>query len=43
MRLNHYTNISMYDWLDKTKSEFKDNEFLKLYIDTKREELIQKN
>jgi tRNA dimethylallyltransferase len=32
----------MYDWLEKTKSEFKDNDFLKLYIDYKREEFIKK-
>ena len=32
----------MYEWLIKTKSEFKDNEFLKLYIDFKREDLVKK-
>jgi tRNA dimethylallyltransferase len=37
-----YTKISMYDWLNKTKSEFKDNQFLKLYIDFKREELVNR-
>ena len=37
-----YTKISMYDWLSKTKSEFNDNEFLKLYIDFKREELVKR-
>ena len=42
MRLNHYTNISMYDWLTKTKSEFKESDFLKLYIEYKREELIER-
>jgi tRNA dimethylallyltransferase len=31
----------MYDWLDKTRPEFKDNEFLKIYIDYKREDLIK--
>ena len=36
------TKISMYEWLDKTKSEFKDSEFLKLYIDFKREDLIKR-
>ncbi|MBT3777538.1 MAG: tRNA (adenosine(37)-N6)-dimethylallyltransferase MiaA [Pelagibacteraceae bacterium] len=36
-----YTKISLYDWINKTKSEFNDNEFLKLYIDFKREELIK--
>ena len=37
-----YTKISMYDWLNKTKSSFKDNEFLKLYINFKREKLIKR-
>jgi tRNA dimethylallyltransferase len=37
-----YTKISMYDWLSKTQSEFNDNEFLKLYIDFKREELVKR-
>ena len=32
----------MYDWLEKTNSEFKDSDFLKLYIDFKREELIKR-
>jgi len=40
--IKSYTNISMYDWLAKTKSEFKDSDFLKLYIETKREKLIEK-
>ena len=34
-----FTKVSMYEWLSKTKSEFKDEEFLKLYIDFKREDL----
>jgi len=37
-----FTNISMYEWLKKTKSEFKDGEFLKLYIEFKREDLIKR-
>ena len=37
-----HTKISMYDWLNKTKSEFNNNEFLKLYIDFKREDLIKR-
>jgi tRNA dimethylallyltransferase len=37
-----FTKISMYEWLSKTKSEFKDQEFLKLYIDFKREDLIKR-
>ena len=37
-----YTKISLYEWINKTKSEFNDNQFLKLYIDFKREELIER-
>jgi len=37
-----YTKVSMYEWLKKTKPEFKDDEFLKLYVDFKREELIKR-
>ena len=37
-----FTKISMYEWLNKTKSEFKDEEFLKLYIELKREDLIKR-
>jgi tRNA dimethylallyltransferase len=40
--IKSYTKISMYEWLDKTKSVFKDNQFLKLYIDFKREELVHR-
>jgi tRNA dimethylallyltransferase len=40
--IKSYTDISMYDWLAKTKSEFKDSNFLKLYIETKREKLIKR-
>ena len=40
--IKSYTNISMYDWLTKTRSEFKDNDFLKLHIETKREKLIER-
>ena len=32
----------MYDWIARTKSEFKEEEFLKLYIDFKREKLIER-
>ena len=39
--IKSFTKISMYEWLNKTKSEFKDEEFLKLYIDLKREDLIK--
>ena len=37
-----FTKISMYEWLNKTKPEFKSNEFLKLYINFKREDLIKR-
>ena len=40
--IKSYTKISMYEWIKKTKPEFKDDEFLKLYIDSKREELIKR-
>ena len=40
--IKSFTKISMYQWLNKTKSEFKEKEFLKLYIDFKREDLIKK-
>ena len=40
--IKSYTDISMYDWLAKTESEFKDSDFLKIYIETKREKLIEK-
>ena len=39
--IKSYTNISMYDWLSKTKSEFKDSDFLKIHLETKREKLIE--
>jgi tRNA dimethylallyltransferase len=37
-----YTKVSMYDWINKTKPLFNKNEFLKLYIDFDRQELIKK-
>ena len=40
--IKSFTKISMYEWLSKTKSEFNDDEFLKLYIDFKRDDLIKK-
>jgi len=40
--IKSYTKISMYEWIKKTKPEFKDDEFLKLYLDFKREELIKR-
>jgi tRNA dimethylallyltransferase len=40
--IKSFTKISMYEWLNNTKSEFKKEEFLKLYIDFKREDLIKR-
>ncbi|MDA9077452.1 tRNA (adenosine(37)-N6)-dimethylallyltransferase MiaA [Candidatus Pelagibacter sp.] len=40
--IKSYTDISMYDWLARTESEFKNSDFLKLYIKTKRENLIER-
>ena len=40
--IKSFTKVSMYEWLNKTKSEFKDEEFLKLYVDFKREDLIKR-
>ena len=40
--IKSFTKISMYEWLKKTKSKFKDEDFLKLYIDFKREDLIKR-
>mgnify|MGYP006162858879 CR=1 FL=1 len=40
--IKSFTKISMYEWLNKTKSEFKDEEFLKLYIDFNREDLVKR-
>ena len=40
--IKSFTKISMYTWLTKTNSEFKDSDFLKLYIDFKREDLTKR-
>ena len=40
--IKSYTDISMYGWLARTESEFKNSDFLKLYIETKREKLIER-
>ena len=37
-----HTKISMYDWLKKTKPIFKENNFLKLYVNFSREKLIKR-
>ena len=36
------TKVSMYDWLHRTKSVFHEDQFLKLYINFDRQELIRK-
>ena len=38
-----FTKISMYEWMNRTKSKFKQDEFLKLYINFKREDLIKRD
>ncbi|MDA9188801.1 tRNA (adenosine(37)-N6)-dimethylallyltransferase MiaA, partial [Candidatus Pelagibacter sp.] len=40
--IKSFTKISMYEWLNNTKSEFKNEDFIKLYIDFVREDLIKK-
>jgi tRNA dimethylallyltransferase len=40
--IKSFTKVSMYDWLNKTKSEFDQVDFLKLYIDFKREDLVKR-
>ena len=37
-----HTRTSMYDWLKKTKPIFKENNFLKLYVNFSREKLIKR-
>ena len=37
-----YTKKSLYDWFKDTKSNFKKDEFLKIYIEFPRQELIQR-
>ncbi|QIZ21400.1 tRNA (adenosine(37)-N6)-dimethylallyltransferase MiaA [Candidatus Pelagibacter giovannonii] len=40
--IKSYTDNSMYNWLASTESEFKNSDFLKLFIETKREKLIER-
>ena len=40
--IKKYTKISMYDWFNKTKSKFNDKNFLKIYINYPRENLISR-
>ena len=40
--IKSFTKVSMYDWFNKTTSEFRDSDFLKLYLSVDREELIKR-
>ena len=40
--IKKYTKISMYDWLNKTKSKFNENDFVKYYINFERQNLIKR-
>ena len=40
--IKKHTKISMYEWLNKTRSKFRENEFLKLYIDFDRKDLVKR-
>jgi tRNA dimethylallyltransferase len=37
-----FTKLSMYDWLDKTQSDFDENDFIKYYINFERSDLIKR-
>ncbi len=37
-----YTKISLYEWFEKTKKNFDENDFLKIYIDCPRDDLIKR-
>ena len=40
--IKYQTKVSMYDWLNKTKSIYNENEFLRIYLDFSRSELIKR-
>ena len=40
--IKKYTKISMYDWFNKTKSKFNENDFVKIYINFSRENIINR-
>ena len=40
--IKNYTKVSMYDWFNKTKPIFKEDIFLKFYINFERQELIKR-
>ena len=37
-----YTKISLYKWFEKTKKNFDENDFLKIYIDCPKDDLIKR-
>ena len=37
-----YTKISLYKWFEKTRKNFDENDFLKIYIDCPRDDLIKR-
>ena len=40
--IKSFTKVSMHDWFNKTTSEFRDSDFLKLYLSVDRGELIKR-
>ena len=40
LRLNHLQKKSLVDWFKSTKSKYTDEEFIKIYIDFPREDLL---
>ena len=40
--IKSFTKVSMHDWFNKTTSEFRDSDFLKLYLSVDRKELIKR-
>ena len=37
-----YSDISLFDWFKKTKSNYENHQFIKIYIDISREEILKK-
>ena len=37
-----YSDISLFDWFKKTKSNYENHQFIKIYIDIPREEILKK-
>ena len=40
--MKKYTKISLYKWFEKTRKNFDENDFLKIYIDCPRDDLIKR-